>query len=120
MIRHYLLLFLYFLVVSAKNTKMYIDEKGVELCHQTKLSSTSSIGHRRQEQIRCLTPDLPLDKCSVYERILRDLEPFKEGISEKAISESFALPAYRLKKIFVRICQGNIEMYRYEGKKISA
>jgi len=56
--------------------------------------------------------------CSVYERILRDLEPFKEGISEKAISESFALPAYRHKKIFVRICQGNIEMYRYEGSNL--
>jgi len=71
MIRHYLLLFLYFLVVSAKKKKhdweevrrgrMYIDEKGVELCHQTKLSSTSRVGDGRQEQIRCLTPDLPLD-----------------------------------------------------------
>jgi hypothetical protein len=95
-----------------------MDEGGVELCHQGNVSSRAGFVDRGQQQILCLTPDLHVDRCSVYERIPQDLEPFQGGLTEEAILDSFALPAYRYKKIFVRICQGNIEIFRFKGMNL--
>jgi hypothetical protein len=122
MILHYFSFLLHFIVVKAfrgvqrdRKTNIYMDEGGVELCHQGNVSSRAGFVDRGQQQILCLTPDLHVDRCSVYERIPQDLEPFQGGLTEEAILDSFALPAYRYKKIFVRICQGNIEYLDLKG-----
>ena len=125
MILHYLSLFLHLIAVKAhrgvqrdRKIEIYMDQVGVELCHQENVSLRAGFVDKGQQQTRCLTPDLHVDKCSVYERILQDLEPFQGGIRKEAILDSFGLPAYRYKKIFVRICQGKIEIFRQKGENL--
>jgi len=106
----------------------YIDSDGVELCHQIDRKSpkkcatdffnapTTPIVSREGLSFKCLVPDLSLKECTVSERIRRDLEPFKTGISRQNTIESALSKQYQYRKILVRICNGNVDVYSHESR----